>query len=357
MELALDERDCPLGVAELARRQHIPERFLEQIFGELRRANIIESRRGAHGGYRFAMPTEEVSVLDIVEILDGEIRPARCSAGGVCYIADAPLCATSKVWDEAREALENVFGSYSIASLAAAERKERASHQATPAGRWRTLDRLRVHLRGLTGLAESTVEVGPRTYRITHPVSADDLIDEEDFDRDERLPYWAELWPSAVALARYLSERDLGSKRVIELGCGVGLPTILALARGADVLATDHYEAALDFTVYNARTNLDQEPEVSLLDWRQPDTAGFGTFDLVLAADVLYERKNAAALADLVPKLLAPGGEAIFADPRRDEAPVFLEAMERYEFEDATEEITVEQPARRVKVRLHRLRR
>ena len=135
MELALDERDCPLGVAEIARRQRIPERFLEQIFGELRRANIIESRRGAHGGYRFAMPTEEISVLDIVEILDGEIRPARCSAGGVCYIADAPLCATSKVWDEAREALEGVFGRYSIASLAAAELEERASHEPTPAGR------------------------------------------------------------------------------------------------------------------------------------------------------------------------------------------------------------------------------
>ena len=49
MELALNERDCPLGVAEIARRQRIPERFLEQIFGELRRANIIESHRGAHG--------------------------------------------------------------------------------------------------------------------------------------------------------------------------------------------------------------------------------------------------------------------------------------------------------------------
>ncbi|MBA2713977.1 MAG: hypothetical protein H0U55_10570, partial [Rubrobacteraceae bacterium] len=62
--------------------------------------------------------------------------PARCSAGGVCYIADAPLCATSKVWDEAREALENVFGRYSIASLAAAEREERgAAHEAAPAGR------------------------------------------------------------------------------------------------------------------------------------------------------------------------------------------------------------------------------
>jgi predicted nicotinamide N-methyase len=194
-------------------------------------------------------------------------------------------------------------------------------------------------------------------YRITHPVSADNLIDEEDFDRDERLPYWAELWPSAVALARHLSERDLGSTRVIELGCGVGLPTVLALAQGAEVLATDHYEAALDFTAYNVSTNLDLEPEVSALDWREPDIAGLGTFDLVLAADALYERKNAAALADLVPRLLAPGGEAIFADPRRDEAPIFLEAIERLGFEDATEEITVEQPARRVKVLLHRLRR
>jgi predicted nicotinamide N-methyase len=135
------------------------------------------------------------------------------------------------------------------------------------------------------------------------------------------------------------------------------LPTILALAQGAEVLATDHYEAALDFTTYNARTNLDREPKVSLLDWRQPDITGIGTYHLILAADVLYERKNAAALADFVPQLLAPGGEATFADPRRDEAPVFLEAMERYAFEDATEEITIEQPARSVKVLLHRLRR
>src|SRR3712207_8200641 len=114
MELALNERDCPLGVAEIARRQRIPERFLEQILGELRLANILESRRGAHGGYRFAMPTEEISVLDIVEILDGEIRPARCSAGGGCYITDAPLGATSKGWGEARAALEGGFGRYKI---------------------------------------------------------------------------------------------------------------------------------------------------------------------------------------------------------------------------------------------------
>ncbi len=135
------------------------------------------------------------------------------------------------------------------------------------------------------------------------------------------------------------------------------MPTVLALARGASVLATDHYEAALDFTVYNASTNLDREPDTILLDWREPDIGGIGTFDLVFAADVLYERKNAAALADLVPKLLAPGGEAIFADPRRDEAPVFLEAMEGLGFADAIEETTVAQGAKAVKVLLHGLRR
>jgi Rrf2 family transcriptional regulator, iron-sulfur cluster assembly transcription factor len=132
VEIAMNERGSPLGVSEIARRQRIPERFLEQIFGDLRRAGILESHRGAHGGYCFAVPTEEVSVLDIVEILDGEIRPAKCSAGGTCYIDDAPLCSTSKVWDEARIVLEGVFGNYSIADLAVEERetRERETHEA-----------------------------------------------------------------------------------------------------------------------------------------------------------------------------------------------------------------------------------
>ena len=137
----------------------------------------------------------------------------------------------------------------------------------------------------------------------------------------------------------------------------MGLPTLVALARGATVVATDHYEAALDFTVHNASTNLEREPDTLLLDWRAPDIEDLGTFDLVFAADVLYERKNAAALADLVPRLLAPGGEAVFADPRRDEASVFLGAMEKLGFGDATEETTVQQGARGVKVLLYRLRR
>ena len=130
IELALDDCGSPLGVTEVARTQRIPERFLEQIFGDLRRAKILESRRGARGGFCFAIPPEEITILDIVEVLDGEVRPARCSAGGKCYIADAPLCVTSKIWDEAREALEGVFGRYTIAQIAADERANRAAHAA-----------------------------------------------------------------------------------------------------------------------------------------------------------------------------------------------------------------------------------
>lgn len=134
VELALNDCGETLGVSEVARRQNIPERFLEQIFGELRRAEILESRRGAHGGYCFLTPPEDITVLDIVEILDGAVRPARCSAGGVCYIKDAPLCVTSKVWDEAREALEGVFGRYTISDLAEAEHETRVAAETAIVG-------------------------------------------------------------------------------------------------------------------------------------------------------------------------------------------------------------------------------
>ncbi len=205
-------------------------------------------------------------------------------------------------------------------------------------------------------MAESTVEVGARTYRIVHPASVDDLLDEEDFEHDERLPYWAELWPSAVALGRSLAREDLAGLRVVELGCGVGLPSVVALDRGAQVLSTDHNEAALDFVAHNAREELGRQPGTALLDWFSPELDGLGSFDLVFAADVLYERRNVPALADLVPKLLAPGGEALFADPRRPPTPSFLEAMGTRGFRVSTEGSTVEQGGREVKVLLYRFR-
>jgi predicted nicotinamide N-methyase len=140
----------------------------------------------------------------------------------------------------------------------------------------------------------------------------------------------------------------------------VGLPSAVALSRGAEVVATDQEEAALEFAAHNARANDDANAERNLelfrLDWRRPQLGGLGLFDFVVGADVLYEALSALALAELVPGLLAPGGEAVFADPRRNTAPVFLDKMEEeHGFAVTTQETVVEQDGKAVPVMLHRL--
>ena len=202
------------------------------------------------------------------------------------------------------------------------------------------------------------METGEKAYTITHPVAADALLDEEEFARDGRLPYWAELWPSATALARRLARETLAGERAIELGCGVGLPTVAALERGAHALATDHYEAALDFATHNARVNLGRDLETRLLDWRAPRLGDLeGSFDLVYAADVLYERGNVPLLAGLIPRLLKPNARALVADPRRNPAPDFLAQMKGLGFGVLTQEAVVEAGNRSVTVLVHEFRR
>ncbi len=212
------------------------------------------------------------------------------------------------------------------------------------------------HLSGRTGILEAPTEIEGRTYHVAHPKAADTLIDEEDFARDERLPYWAELWPSAVALARLVAKEDLAGRRVVELGCGVGLPSIVALSCGAEVLATDYYAEALDFAHYNAWLNLGREMQTHLLDWHEPETRGLEEcFDVVLAADVLYESRNVLSLATLIPILLAPEGEVLLADPRRKDTLAFLQRMRSGGFRVATEEGVG--PSSRAGILVHRLRR
>lgn len=170
------------------------------------------------------------------------------------------------------------------------------------------------------------VAIGELRLQIARPRSAEDLIDESDYARDERLPYWAELWPSARVLACELATRDLAGTRLIELGCGVGLPTVVAARRGAEAIATDWYADALTFVRANAD---DAEVAVTtrLLDWNDPPddllTPGRAC-DLVVGADLLYEKRNGPALAALLPRLVKPGAQALIADPRRPHAEELL---------------------------------
>jgi predicted nicotinamide N-methyase len=171
-------------------------------------------------------------------------------------------------------------------------------------------------------VVETTVEIGGLVLSLEHPPDPVELIDEEAFEQEEFLPYWAELWPSAVALARAVSELELAGRSVLELGCGLALPSIVAARRGAHVLATDWSPDAIAFAARNARRN-GVELETSLVSWVAPgELRACSPWSLVLAADVLYERRNVEPLLQLLPEL---GREVLLADPGRPALRAFLE--------------------------------
>jgi len=174
-----------------------------------------------------------------------------------------------------------------------------------------------------TSVEDATVDA--RTFSILKPANSDDLIREEDFVKDERLPYWADVWPSSLILAGKLLELEGRGKTALELGCGVGLSTLAATTAGYDVLSTDYYQDALDVTRANVFRNLGTLARTRLVDWRHfPDD--LGRFDLAFASDVLYEKEYAALLPVILERVLAPSGFALIADPGRVAAPTFVEA-------------------------------
>lgn len=174
-------------------------------------------------------------------------------------------------------------------------------------------------------LATTEVFLPSGVCTITHPRNADDLISEADYVRDERLPYWADIWPSSIALATSLATLAPAPVRMLELGCGVGVVTIAALRLGYDVLATDYYDDALLFTRRNALAGTGREPATRMADWREWP-GDLGRFDLVVASDVLYERPYAEFVAEVLANSLAPGGTAYIADPGRVAVGAFIAA-------------------------------
>lgn len=171
-------------------------------------------------------------------------------------------------------------------------------------------------------LVEEVVPLDGRDLRLLRPRDAESLLDEAAFEHEEFLPYWAELWPSAVALARTVAELELAGRSVLELGCGLALPSIVAARRGAHALATDWSPDALAFAERNARRN-GVGLETRVVAWAAPgELVARSPWSLVLAADVLYERRNVEPLLELLPQL---GGEILLADPGRPALQAFLE--------------------------------
>ena len=175
-------------------------------------------------------------------------------------------------------------------------------------------------------LVEEVIPLRDGELTIWRPRDAEALIDEGAFEPDEFMPYWAELWPSGVALAKRLAGRALHGARVVELGCGLGLPSLAAARAGGRVLATDWSRAALDRLERNADAN-GVSIATELVDWAAPEAlVRRAPFDLVLAADVLYERRNVSLMLSLLPAL---AGEVWLADPGRSFTEAFLDQAPR----------------------------
>lgn len=171
----------------------------------------------------------------------------------------------------------------------------------------------------------STIDAGDHSIALVHPASAEDLIDEDDFERDERLPYWADVWPSAIVLARRLVGTAGDGRTLLELGCGAGLVASAAALAGYDVTATDYYEDALRFTRLNVARNAGREPSVRLADWRR-FPRDLGLFDVVVASDVLYEHTYGELVASAISRTLGSTGVALLTDPGRVAAGTFVDA-------------------------------
>lgn len=198
---------------------------------------------------------------------------------------------------------------------------------------------------------DTTVEeiaIRGRPILLARPQEWESLLTEQAFEREELLPYWAHLWGSAVALAEAVADDDVAGLRVLELGCGLGLPSIAAARAGATVTATDWSPPAVRAAAANAELN-GVEIQAAVADWNDPGLlTERAPWDLVLAADVLYERPKSRTLLELLPRLTET---VLLAEPGRAPAQAFFDRAGADW--DLTEVSSREAP----RVTVHRLRR
>ena len=122
----------PTQIKDIARRQKISQRYLEQIFNKLLKAGLLKSRRGPRGGYLLAKDPSEISIGDIIKAAQGPIVPVRCLSDDYpemddCVIYDS--CITRHVWRETQQLLVNYYNSVTIADLCSLARKQGVSRE------------------------------------------------------------------------------------------------------------------------------------------------------------------------------------------------------------------------------------
>jgi len=161
---------------------------------------------------------------------------------------------------------------------------------------------------------------------VTRPAEIDALLDTVMNDPEQNLPYWAEIWPSGIALASTLLQSPdlVRGKPVVELGCGVGITAAAAMMAGADLTVTDYAALSLvltELTCLQAGVALPTSRQVNWRDERAHVLQDSGDpWPVILAGDVLYEERDIEPVLMMLEKMLTPDGTVLLAEPGRQPA-------------------------------------
>lgn len=184
------------------------------------------------------------------------------------------------------------------------------------------------------GWTTREVVLAGRRITLTLPAAPDAFLDDPDVlaahARDGYMPYWGYLWPTSLDLARFVLDCEWPAGReCLEIGAGIGLSGLAALAVGLRVTFSDYEPRAVELALHNARCNGFDQATGCVLDWRQPAR---GTYPLILGCDVIYEQPNHTPILNLLEVMLARDGECWLADPGRHQADAFVAELRRRPF-------------------------
>jgi len=206
-----------------------------------------------------------------------------------------------------------------------------------------------------------TVVVGDHAYRLRVLSDRQQFADPD--GHGERLgissAQWSlfgQLWPSGRLLAEAMDRADVDGKRVLEIGCGIGLASLVLQRRGADVVATDMHPLAESFLAYNAALNALPALHYRQLRWDHP-LPTLGEFDMLIASDVLYERGTAGLLSEVVRRHARQGCEVVITDPGRGHSGGFTRLLATQGFDVSESRFAMEDDDRAVSGRLLHYRR
>ena len=123
LDLAMNQDDKPVFIRQIAEREGLSERYLENLFLQLKRAGILESSKGRGGGFRLAKPPEEITILEIVEVVEGKISLVACVEDeSVCENVD--ICAPHDLWKELAENIRDFLRNYTLKDLIELQREK-----------------------------------------------------------------------------------------------------------------------------------------------------------------------------------------------------------------------------------------